>query len=133
MSWHIRTLLAKNGKTFYILYLYKVLLILTQSSICWWRVNGCILICWNFMYEKVLHWWASKSYSVAFHSDSCFLSQNLGLAVAHNCFTLKIESPSPTPASKNADGSTTRSAGCRLIADPPCKTNDFVLMITLPF
>lgn len=133
ISRHIRTLLAKNGVTFYILYLYKMLLILTQSSICWWKVNGCILICRNFLYEKVLHWWASKSYSVACHSDSCFLSQNLGLAVANNCFTLKIESPSPTPASKNADGSTRRSAGCRLIADPAWKTKDFVLMITLPF
>jgi len=74
-----------------------------------------------------------KTYSVACHSDSCFLSQNLDLAVANNCFTLKIESPSPTPASKNADGSTRRSAGCRLTADPACKTNDFVLVITLPF
>ena len=69
---------------------------------------------------------------MACQSDSC-LSQNLGLAVANNCFTLKIESPSPIPASKNADGSTRRSAGCRLIADPACKTNDFVLKITLPF
>jgi len=67
ISRHIRTLLAKNDLTFYILYLYKVLLILTRSSVCWWKVNGCILICQNFLYEKVVHWWASKSYSVACH------------------------------------------------------------------
>lgn len=126
---HITTLLAKNGINF----LHSILLLGAanpyKSSVCWWKVNGCILICWNFLCVTVLHWRASKSYSVACRSESCFLSQNLGLAVANNCFTLKIESPSPTPASKNADGSTRRSAGCRLVTDPACVTESLTAYV----
>ena len=51
------------------------------------------------------------------------------LAVASNCFTLKVERPSPSPANIRAEGSTKRSVDCLPFTDAACNQKKYQLKL----